>query len=253
MKKFLFIASLTMLLLSANAFSQKPKPSPTPAPSPQISVDFESCWTAEDVPACESSYRVRNDTNQSYVNGVAGVSAGFYLNGSNDFIIRLDRSTRTMRFDFRDAAYEVGAPAWWYTSPQQDIKPLMNVLGAYNAKLQCASGAATCNVNYTTRINAGQWKAGGDSNSTYAILWNPTARADRPVNSPFLTSAVNVNYVKDAAGERYIITPLPSQSCTAGTACEIKPYIAGLEKTSGKAVSAAGQYHMPFRMVVTVQ
>jgi hypothetical protein len=258
MKKLLFIASLTMLFLTAGAFAQKgkpnpsPTPTPTPAPSTKLSVKFEYCGTAADVAACEAANKVRNDSDLPYVDGSSGVSAVFYIGGSNDFVLRLDRSTRTLRLDFSDAAYQGGTPTWWYTSPQQDVRPQMNVLGAYNAKLQCG-GAPTCNVNFETRFNMGLWKAAGDSKSTYAVLWNPTARADRPVNSPLSTSAVNVNYIKDVTGERYIITPLPSASCTPGTACELKPFIAGLEKTSGNSVTGAGQYHMPFRMVITVQ
>ena len=130
----------------------------------------------------------------------------------------------------------------------------MNVLGAYYAKEQCVvDSTGACVGNFQTRINAGQWSVAGNNNTTYALLWNPTAASTRPVNSPYSTSPVNVNYVRDAAGERFTITPLPSSDCSAGTACESDPIIAGLEATSGRTVSAGGQYHMPFTMTVTLQ
>jgi|GEM_PF-5767905 len=238
MKKILFVATALILLLTSSVFMQKNS-------NPRGIVSFVYCTTGNT--DCEIANRVRNDKADAYTDGVDGVSAEFFAGGSRDLVFRLDKSTRTLRFDFREVSWagdgESVLPAWWYSSPQQNVKPQMNVLGAYYAKEQCG-GAATCNENYVTRINAGQWKVSGYT-TTYALLWNPTARTDRPVNYPEKTSAVNVNYIKDSAGERFIITPLPNQDTSR--------YIAGLEAATSRTVSAAGQYVMPFTMTVRIK
>ena len=244
-----FIPSVIVALalgVTANAFSQKTK-----VVNPGAVVQFVAC--AQSDTACLAANRVRSDGGGAYANGSQGVSAVFNLvSGSRDLTFWTTGSTRSLVFDFSDAAYSVNAPSWWYTSPVQSVKAQMNVLGAYYAKEQCGS-VATCNVNFETRINAGNWTVGGSNKTTYALLWNPTAMSSRPVNSPYSTSPVNVNYVKDGSGERFVITPLPSSDCGVGSACESDPIIAGLEVTSGRTVSSGGQYHMPFTMTVTLQ
>ena len=89
-------------------------------------------------------------------------------------------------------------------------------------------------------MNAGLWKVSG-SNVSYAMLWNPDATT-RPVNSPDVTVRVNVNYVKDTNGEVYTVKPIPYN--LSGQS------IAGLEGTSGRTVTPAGQYDMPFTLTV---
>lgn len=230
------LAAFVFLGAAQNSAAQKAK-----VTNPGASVEFVHCATVD--AACESANRVRNDAaNSPYINGVGGVSAVFNLvSGSRDLTFSFSStSARFVRFDFRDQTYLGGAPAWWYSAPQQNFKPNANVLGAYYAKEQCGT-ALTCNENYLTRVNAGNLKVSG-SNDTFALLWNPTAAVTRPVNTPETTSPVNVNYVKDASGERFIITPLPNSSSNG--------IIAGLEKTSGRNVSGAGQYRMPFTMTV---
>jgi len=213
------------------------------ATNPGATIEFVHCGADT---TCEAANRVRNDVAATpYANGVGGVSAVFNIvSGSRDLTLSFSStSTRFIRFDFRDPTYLGGAPSWWYTAPEQNVKPYLNVLGAFYAKEQCGTAAA-CNINYVTRMNAGNWKVSG-SNDTYALLWNPSASATRPVNSPEDTSRVNVNYIKDASGERFIITPLPN--IASGR------IIAGLEKTSGRTVSGAAQYQMPFTMTVKIQ
>lgn len=129
----------------------------------------------------------------------------------------------------------------WYATPQ-NVKPGFNVLQAYKAKELCGT-ADTCNTNFLTVMNAGNWRVNGSS-VTYALLWNPDA-ATRPVNSPYETSRVNVNYIKDGNGEVFIITPLVN----SGT----NTIIAGLEGRSGKAVTGYGQFQMPFALTVRFQ
>ena len=244
-----FIPSVIVVLalgVTANAFSPKTK-----VVNPGAVVQFVAC--AQSDFACQAANRLRSDSGGSYANGSQGVSAVFNLvSGSRDLTFSTAGSTRSILLDFSDPAYTVGAPSWWYTSPVQSVKPQMNVLGAYFAKEQCGS-AATCDINYQTRINAGLWTVGGNNRTTYALLWNPTAMSSRPVNSPYSTSPVNVNYIKDSFGERFVITPLPSSDCGVGSSCESDPIIAGLEVSSGHSVSSGGQYHMPFTMTVTLQ
>lgn len=70
-----------------------------------------------------------------------------------------------------------------------------------------------------------------------------------------MTSFVNVNYQRDALGKDvFTITPLPTCAvCANNFTCgesDVKRVIGGLEKTGGKTVSSAGQYVMPFTLVV---
>lgn len=190
-----------------------------------------------------------------YSNGVDGVSAQFFSSGSRDLVIRLDGSrTRTAVFDFTEVSSYTNAPAWIYSNSIQSFKPQMNILQAYYAKENCQPVSGVYNCNFVTRMNAGYLYASGDR-ATYALLWNPETQTPRPVNSPEKTSFVNVNYQKDALGKDvYTITPLPNCATRANnftcSETDVKRVIAGLEKTSGKTVSSAGQYVMPFTLVV---
>ncbi|HEY2867638.1 MAG TPA: hypothetical protein VGJ02_11150 [Pyrinomonadaceae bacterium] len=249
MKNYPLIVVAVILVLALNGFASKSKTT-----NPGAIVQFGAC--AQGDAACQAANRVRSDGGGAYVNGSQGVSAVFNLvSGSRDLTFWTTGSTRSLIFDFTDPAYTGGAPSWWYASPVQSVKAQMNVLGAYYAKETCVTDPNTgiCTGNFETRINAGNWTVGGSNKTNYALLWNPTAMSSRPVNSPYSTSPVNVNYVRDASGERFSITPLPSSDCGAGSACESDPIIAGLEVTSGRSVSGGGQYHMPFTMTVIPQ
>lgn len=179
-----------------------------------------------------------------YSNGVEGVKAEFYSTGSRDLVIGLNiaKAKRTAIFDFTEVASYTNAPAWIYSSPVQTFKPYFNVLGAYYAKENCQPDTdGVYNCNHTARMNAGYLTAAGDS-ASYAMLWNPQATG-RPVNSPEVTSYVNVNYYKGTTGgEVFTITPLPNSDSGR--------IIAGLEKTVKRSVTGAGQYVMPFTLVV---
>lgn len=190
-----------------------------------------------------------------YSHGVDGVSAEFFSGGSRDLVIRLDRAKRTAIFDFSHISSYTNVPAWVSSNPLQPFKPQMNVLQAYKAKENCLPDINNVyNCNFVTRMNAGYLYASGDR-ATYALLWNPETQNPRPVNSPEYTSFVNVNYQKDALGKDvYTIIPLPNCATrTNNFTCaetDIKRVIAGLEKTSGRTVTGAGQYVMPFTLVV---
>jgi hypothetical protein len=209
--------------------------------------------------------KVRMDRPEPYSHNVDGVSAQFYIGSSTssrDLVIALNSSKakRTAIYDFSEVSNYTNAPTWVYTNPIQTFKPFINVLKAYYAKENCKPNAeGVYNCNYQTGMNNGYLSASGDS-ASYALLWNPEARTDRKVNSPEKTSFVNVNYYKDAYKEEFTITPLPNCATRANnfTCAEydangnpiVKRVIAGLEKTSGKTVSSAGQYVMPFTLVV---
>lgn len=199
--------------------------------------------------------RIRMDRNEPYTHGVDGVEAQFY-SVSNDLVIALNlaKTKRATVYDFSEVASSVGAPAWITSAPIQTFKPFINVLKAYEAKVGCAPVGGVYNCNFVTKMNSGYLTASGDR-ASYAMLWNPEASAARKVNSPEMTSFVNVNYQKNAQGaETFTITPLPNCATRANNfTCadtDIRRVIAGLEKTSGKTVTAAGQYVMPFTLVV---
>ncbi|HEX8289418.1 MAG TPA: hypothetical protein VF556_15560 [Pyrinomonadaceae bacterium] len=191
-----------------------------------------------------------------YSHNVDGVTAQFYPGGSRDLVIALNSSKakRTTIYDFTAVSDYTNVPGWIYSTPVQTFKPFINVLEAYRAKENCAAINGVYNCDFKTRMNNGYLSASGD-NASYALLWNPEARTDRKVNSPEQTSFVNVNYYKGTDGkEVFTITPLPNcatreNNFTCGET-DVKRVIAGLEKTSGKTVSSAGQYIMPFTLVV---
>jgi len=238
MKKSLFIAVLAALSLVSTGSSQKPPK----ATNPGVTAQFVYCAPTDicDKPA----NRVRNDIATPYANGVNGVSAVFFASGSRDLVIQLDASTRTALFDFANVTSPGGAPDWALSSPEQLVKPNFNVLGAYYAKENCVPTPGDCSNDYLTRMNAGLWKVSGVNNTTYALLWNPTADSTRPVNSPQPTVPVNVHYSRMGTDEFFVITPVPN---LAGQS------IAGLEATRGRSVTGGGQYNMPFTLTVRLQ
>ena len=229
MKNFLTIAVMAIsLTLTINTFAQP------------VTAEFLTYDTNNVV------QKVRMDRpGVPYSHGVEGVKAEFYSTGSRDLVIGLNiaKAKRTTIFDLTEVASYTNAPAWIYSSPVQTFKPYFNVLGAYYAKENCQPDAGgVYNCNYVGRMNAGYLTVSGDR-ASYAMLWNPQTTNNRPVNFPESTSFVNVNYYKGATGgEVFTITPLPNSS--SGRT------IAGLEKTSGKTVTSAGQYVMPFTLVV---
>ncbi len=162
--------------------------------------------------------------------------------GSRDLVIRLNynKCSRTTTYDFSEVSSSLNIPAWWTNNSIQSFKPGMNVLEAYRAKENCVVVNGVYNCNFKTRMNNGYLYASGDS-ATYSLLFNPTTT--RPVNSPEKTSYVNVNYYKGTDNkEVFTITPLPNETSNR--------IIAGLEKTKNRTVSSAGQYVMPFTLVV---
>lgn len=233
--KTIRLLSIFALIAAATAVTIAQSGKPTKASNPQVRASFVFCGGFAD---CEFANRVRQDTDAEYVHGVDGVKAEFNLDsGTRDLTIGLVNSQRSATLDF-SVLVNLGdvTPAWIW-SPVS-VKPYFNVIGAYYAKEDCPAAESEC--HYTAKMNAGNWKVSGD-NSTYALFWNPEAK-NRPVNSPDTTSYVNVHYIRnDGNGEVYIITPILTG---AGYA------LAGLEQVNKKVVKGAGQYHMPFTLIV---
>lgn len=176
------------------------------------------------------------------MNGVDGVSAVFNVgSGSQDLTINLITSQRSVRFDFSNVykfynnAGVYVVPSWFATP--QNVKPHFNVLKAHNAKLTCATPAAGC--NYRTAMNAGGWSVGGIE---YAMQWNPETTFKAVVNEQGPTSYVNVHYQNNGSGDVYTITPI-------ATPASGQP-VSGLAKTVRKTTTNAGQYFMPFTLIV---
>lgn len=238
MNKTSLLMSLIIVLVSLTFFSTEQTLN-----AQSVKAEFVFCAAGDLI--CESNNRVRQDkVNAPYVDRIDGVEAVFYSGGSRDLTISLTGSrTRTLRLDFRDVAYYGNPqPSWWNTSPQQNVKPFINVLEAYKAKELCVPDASgTCNYNFVTRMNCGLWKAAGDTKTEYKLQWNPTS-IQPFINTPETTSEVNVNYIKDSNGEVFIITPLPNASSGR--------IIAGLQSTLSRTDKAAGQYVMPFNLTV---
>ncbi|HEY8560300.1 MAG TPA: hypothetical protein VIL74_07975 [Pyrinomonadaceae bacterium] len=249
---FIFAAMAISLAFTADVSAQKPKPSPSPTPNSFVTAEF---LTLGDNGATVNKVRM-DQPGVPYSNGLNGVAAQFFIgaSASRDLVIRLDGSTRTAIFDFTEVSSGINMPDWISSSPVQSFKPQMNVLGAYFAKENCQPVSGVYNCNFVTRMNAGYLYASGDR-VRYSLLWNPETENPRPVNSPEATSFVNVNYQRDALGKDvFTITPLPNCATRANNfTCaetDAKRVVAGLEKTSGKSVTSAGQYVMPFTLVV---
>lgn len=237
MKKSLFVLSLVSLLFVADVHPQRVKTT-----NPGVRAHFVYCAPGNTV-GCESGNRVRMDVDAPYVDGESGVSAVFNVaSGSQDLTINLQVSQRAVTLDLSDPYMwynDVGeyvVPSW-YATPQS-VKPTFNVLKAHDAKLTCADPFAGC--NFRTAMNAGGWKTSGDS-AEYAMQWNPESTFRAVVNEQGPTSYVNVFYQKDGTGDVYTITPIPNAS--GGP-------VSGVAKTVRRTTTNAGQYFMPYTLVV---
>lgn len=194
-----------------------------------------------------------------YSHGVEGVEAQFFIgaSASRDFVLSLNqaKTKRAAIYDFSEVSSYANAPAWVYTNPVQTFKPFINVLGAYYAKENCQPDATgVYNCNFMTKMNSGYLTTSADR-ASYALLWNPEPIYERFVNSPENTSFVKVNYYKGLTGQEvFTIAPLPNCATRGNNfTCaetDVKRVVAGLEKTRGNSVTSAGQYVMPFTLVV---
>lgn len=262
MKKLLTITIIAICFgFTTSAFAQKgkpnqsPTPTPTPAPNPYVTAEFLD-FGGDGMP----NKVTMDKPGVPYSHNVDGVTAQFYIGGSDDLVIAMNSSkaNRGVKYNFSEVSDHTNAPVWVYTNPIQTFKPFMNIGAAYKAKSNCAPVNGIYDCNFQTRMNNGYLSASGDS-ASYALLWNPEPEYDRKVNTPEVTSFVNVNYYKGTDGkEVFTITALPNCATRANNfTCgetDINRVIAGLEKTTtskGKEVkSGAGQYVMPFTLVV---
>lgn len=248
MKKNILTVSFTTLILNLILVTtvQTSNAQKVRVTNPAVRVGFVFCASGET--ACEAANRVRQDTISEYVDGVDGVSAVFNVaSGTQDLTINLIISRRSVWFDFIEVykvvnnAGDYVVPSWNQTP--QNVKPGFNVLKAYNAKLLCGSetvpGDPVNGCNYKTAMNAGNWSVGGIE---YAMQWNPESTFKAVVNEQGPTSYVNVHYQNNGSGDVYTITPIP-------TPASEQP-ISGLAKTVRKSTTNAGQYVMPFTLVV---
>ena len=240
MKNLLIIAAIAISLAFSNTASAQ-----------YVTAEFLT-YDANNIPQ-----KIRMDRpGVPYSHGVEGVKAEFYSTGSRDLVIALNiaKAKRSAVYDFTEVASYTNAPAWISSAPVQTFKPFINVLKAYYAKENCQPVNGIYNCNFQTGMNNGYLSASGDS-ASYALLFNPEASVSRKVNSPEYTSFVNVNYYKGLNGqEMFTITPLPNCATRANNfTCadtDVKRVVAGLEKTAKKSVTGAGQYVMPFTLVV---
>jgi hypothetical protein len=231
------LSLLVVLIFVVDIAAQGNKPSrPTPSPTPPpVTVTFNYCVAGDF--SCETANRVRNDLNRAYVDGSEGMAITFQtLSGSNDLTINFTNSTRTVTYDLTEMSASGNPTPAWVSQPAA-LKPAFNVFGAYNAKLQCGS-APTCDINYVTGMNGGGFTI---DRIDYRLQWHPTS-IQPYINTPEISSAVNVHYVKDANSEVFTVTPLPNSD--SGRT------IAGLQGETKRSVTPGGQYVMPFTLTV---
>jgi hypothetical protein len=243
MKHVVMAAALVLISLGLQvvAFGQKgkkPGGGGSTGNANAVMASFAYC-TPNDA-SCESSNRARMDIDAPYVDGVDGVDAWFNADVSGDLLINLTAGPRTVTYDFR-AQVNAGDPdpAWLAASPVQSVSVHINVLDAWAAKVQCGNAAA-CDEHYITRMNGGNWNTGRRT-PTNRLQWNPSS-IQPFINTPDQTSDVDVHYIKDTNGERFIITPVPDI---------ITGYcLAGLQIEETRSTYAGGQYDMPFALYV---
>ena len=191
--------------------------------------------------ACIQQNRVRNDLDRDYVNGEEGIDVFFRIvSGSNDLTINLlTLPTRRTIIDLFDLIPESSGqmiPAW--RSTPQNAKVFFNVRKAYLAKTFCG-GSYPCDM---TTVMGSTIDVDAD-NATYYLNWFP--ESPRPVNSPEITSRVNVRYDVIDGVEVWTITPLPNLSSNR--------IVAGLAKSVKNRQDAAGQYLVPFTLTARLQ
>jgi hypothetical protein len=229
---FLLLVLALPLLVSAQPGARRPSPSPTPTP-PVISAQFVFCAAGDT--ACETANRVRQDVDRPMVNGQENVS----ITSSGEF--RIAVGNRSIMYDLRDRVH-TGNPQPAWTSAPRLVKPGFVSPGVYSAKtLSGCSSEPTCEYNHVTTLNGGGFTI---DRIYYRLQWNPDSILQY-INWVEDTSYVNVNYRKDATGETYTITPIAT--FLGG------PYLAGLQGEKGNNITFAGQYNLPFTLVVTVR
>jgi hypothetical protein len=192
--------------------------------------------------ACIQQNRIRNDVDSDYANGSEGVGAVFNIvSGTDDLTINLNTSTRRLILDLYDlipASSNQMFPSW-HTTPQY-AKWFFNVQHAYLAKTYC-SGSHPCDMISTMTSSCDVTI----DNATYYLQWKPDSV--KPVNSPEITSQVNVNYNVINGVDVWTVTPLPnvtSQRMVGGLARQLNG--------KGKTITEpAGQYLVPFKLTAS--
>jgi hypothetical protein len=191
--------------------------------------------------ACIQQNRIRMDVDRDYVNGQEGIDAVFHIvSGSNDLTLNLltlpTRRTVIDLYDLTTASSGQMIPSWRSTS--QNAKVFFNVRRAYLAKTLCGGGPCDMETDMASTIDID-----GD-NATYYLAWFPLS--PRPVNSPEITSRVNVHYEVVAGVETWTVTPLENYPSSGRI-------VAGLAKSIKNRSEAAGQYLVPFTLTVKLQ
>jgi hypothetical protein len=253
MKRVFMLVPIAALFLALTPIGNAQKGKPPKTQDVGLKVRFVYCAPAGSDQASQAAYaaciqqnRVRNDVDQNYVNGADGVTAVFNIvSGSNDLTINLlTTSSRRAVIDLYDLTPESSGqmvPSW-HTTPQL-AKWFFNVQHAYLAKTYCG-GSYPCDMISTMTSSCDV----SVDNATYYLQWKPDSV--KPINSPEITSQVNVHYDVLNGVEVWIVTPLPnaSQRILGGLAKEVKGGHPG-NTTNGPA----GQYLVPFTLTASPQ
>jgi hypothetical protein len=244
MKRIFTFVPAAALLLALAPIGNAQKAKPLRVQDIGLRVRFAYCTPTD--AACITQNRIRNDFDLDYVNGSESVAAVFNIvSGTNDLTINLlTTSSRRAVIDLFDLTPESSGqmvPSW-HSTPQL-AKWFFNVQHAYLAKTACG-GSYPCDMVSTMTSSCDV----AVDNATYYLQWKPDSA--KPVNSPEVTSQVNVHYDVISGVEVWTVTPLPnaSQRILAGLAKEVKGSHPG---NTGN--SAAGQYLVPFTLTASPQ
>jgi hypothetical protein len=199
-------------------------------------VDIPVAFTVEDT----EGNRLRG-LGGSYVDGLDGVTARILCTGSGDGVLNLNKSRRKIEYDLRSWLTGSATPPAWTTTPLRVVA----FLNVRNLMWNYGAGVA---YSFTSRMTT--TFTGPDKKSYRLAMLNPGADTDGGINAaantPEPTVLVQV-YHQPAEGnnrETWTVYPIPEQGGAAR---------AGLIRlASGKTPdTSAGQYDVPFRIVVT--
>jgi hypothetical protein len=192
---------------------------------------------------------IQPDNGGPYVDGFSGVSATIDVcSGTYDLLLNLGNSHRSIGIDFRNM---VGSPTPYtptWTSAGPVPVTFMNIRNLFYQYSQSAS------YSFTTRLAS---NLGGVAGSYNFGMVNPTDQAytappiNPVMNNPVTTSDVIVwHYAAGSNG--YAVETWVAYPDTT----EMDPntpnsfYVGGLATTSGHTAVSAGQFSVPFEIIV---
>jgi hypothetical protein len=261
MKKITFLLLLlAFYTLTSNVLAQKEVSTLTQSPQPVFDIYYATAeFSNLGLDETTTNKVSMDDTAARYEHNVDGVNAQFFVGYSRDLVVSLVNSRRYVRFDFREPVSllpvsQIKSTTWWYDivlDSEIEVQPEFIILGAYYAKENCSPVERAYNCDFETKMVARNWRLNGVSGS-HTLQWGPDVVNKKHLTDMENASTVNVNYSRDDKNrDVFTITPVPNQGFSANRVPASGRIIAGLNSSAkDKPVRTAGQYVMPFTLVI---